>query len=70
MGRHRRKDDAKPGDAGRYGELTPEQKASSFGRMFGRSVIRAADKRLKGQMPYDQEPDQKKSKFGRRKKDR
>lgn len=52
--------------------LNPEQKAKAFDRNVGKHVTKAADKRLKGQAPYDQEPDQRKTKksgfFSRKKK--
>ena len=56
-GKHRRKDDSQPGDAGRYEELTPKQKAQAFDTQHGRSVVRANDKRLGKQQPYDLEPE-------------
>lgn len=63
MAGRRRKD--KPGDSGTYEQLTPEQKAKAFDAQIGRSVARAADKRLKGEKPYSKEPDQKK-RWGKR----
>lgn len=60
LGRHRKTD--KPGDSGTYEQLTPEQKAKAFDAQAGRSVVRAADKRLKGEGSYSKEPDQGKSK--------
>lgn len=66
FGKHRRKKDPQPGDAGRYEELTPEQKAASLEAQYGRSVVRAADKRVKGQGAYSDEPTSTKKRFGRR----
>lgn len=62
----RRKTDPQPGDSGRYEELTPEKKAKAFDRVLGRSVVRAADKKLKGKSPYEGEPTTKKKRFGRK----
>jgi hypothetical protein len=70
FGKHRRKSDSQPGDAGRYEELTPEQKAKAFEGQASRSAMRAADKRLKKQQPYDLEPEKPKGRglFGKKKK--
>lgn len=67
MAKHRRETDKpKPGDAGAYDSLTPEQKAEAFAAQLGRSVTRAADKRLKGEGAYADEPTSKKWRFGRK----
>ena len=70
FGRHRRKDDSQPGDAGRYEELTPEQKAKAFDAQHGRSAMRANDKRLKKEQPYHLEPEKPQGRglFGGKKK--
>lgn len=66
MGKRRKADKPKPGDSGGYDGLTPEQKGQAFNGMFGRSKIRAADKMVRGQAPYQDEPTSKKHRFGRK----
>jgi len=52
FGKHRRKQDPQPGDAGRYEELSPEQRGQAFDGQISRSEKRAEKKKARGEGPY------------------